>query len=268
MASSNRSRQIFTNRILDSMDRSMFPSVMLYLETEDPNFRLPGMERDWSIFLQGVENGAHQSFDLMHVANDQLNDMFGSILVQLNDALALSDDMKLPAVEMLLKARNQLTDYANNAWKAFDSYTELWFSSVLALKADRLNNVDEKGVSDLAEVFIHLLRQGGMHPFFAWATETYDYHRELKIKDLRVAVQAYIDRGYNPRKVLKFLDQVGMQAAVGQYLKWANLEWQETKNRIKMKAMGLPVPTAEFSDWVSKELLDEDIDDDEGDTNS
>ena len=107
MSSNSRLERNFAAAVCAQMDRSYFPSTMLYVETENPHAR--GQDRDWAVFLHGAENGALAAWNRLQPVIEMAEDTFIKVYQNVEKALELSGDLDVPALEALLAARNATT---------------------------------------------------------------------------------------------------------------------------------------------------------------
>jgi enamine deaminase RidA (YjgF/YER057c/UK114 family) len=251
----------FAAAIVQMMDRSYFPSTLLWVETENPRVR--GIDRDWQVFLHGVENGAKASLGRIQPTVERAEDTFVRCFKHLETALAKSDDLSVEALEDLLAARNVITEYTQYAWKNFYNALKDWASGVLGLHVDRLGAGTAVETASLAAVLLGILHQGAYHPFFGWALATYKDNQDIHISDLREVTVKYLRTPPTDREMLDLLEAMNVQTAVGQYLKWARLEYKEVKDKVVQKSQGMTLPNAELSEWIAAELFNEGEDDDD-----
>ena len=251
----------FASAIVGMMDRSYFPSTLLWVETNNPRVR--GVDRDWQVFLHGVENGAKASLERIQPTIERGEDAVVKCFTHLENALAKSDDLSVGALEDLLAARNVMTEYTQFVWKGFYNALKDWASGVLGLQVDRLGASAETETAALAAILMGILQQDAYHPFFGWALATYKDRRDIHISDLREVTVQYLRTPPTDKEMLDLLNAMNVQSAVGQYLKWARLEYKEVKQKVMEKSQGMTLPRAELSEWIAVELFNEGEDDDD-----
>lgn len=121
-------QRIHVQSILGKLDRSWFPSTLLSIKAENPNDR--GEDLQWQIFLSGATHGAELGFNQMGPRLDSHRVALVDSYQHLEQALLLSDDMEVAALESLLAARNVLAKHLAEEWQHFHDGVLDWTSSL------------------------------------------------------------------------------------------------------------------------------------------
>lgn len=244
------------NVIALQMDRNYFPSNLAYIAAHHPGDR--GTERDWQIFLLGVENGAAASYEMLTPPLCASDTAMGQSLKALERALALSEDMELTALEHMLDARNVLAKHCAKCWEVFDRNIVDWVSSVLGLRMETLMEVEisETAALALGARFVQYLNEGDYHPFFIWLTargEQPGEHNDVTLQDVRRLLGRV---SVPPAALLR--DVIGknpLRRSVREYLDWAKKEHARVVFEIREYSKDAPVPTPAIAKWVADNVL-------------
>lgn len=256
----SKSQSVHRQHVLSKIDRSYFPSVMLGVESSNPEAE--GDDRDWAIFRAGVINGADLSHASMHPRLVRHDATLVEAYIQIDKALEQSDHLEIDALESLLAARNVLARHLKDEWAIYYEAVQAWASGTMGLKVDHLTDNARPDIVGLCEVLLALAAQGRYHPFWAWAVDTYVRRKNMKLGDLRKATHEFLQ--LPPYEEAEELQKtVSMPSAVTQYLQWAKIEYKELRQQITVKAEGLTLPNEELTNWIATSLLDDPADEDE-----
>lgn len=240
-----------TTLIKSQMDRQYFPSNLLYITAHYPGLR--GEDRDWQIFLLGVENGAQASYELLTPPLITSDTAMASSFKSLEKALEACDDLELPALEHLLAARNVLAKHCAKCWEAFEHNIADWVSAVCGLRMETLLKADlsTSACLILGARFLQYLNEGDFHPFFLFLTI-----RDEKQTPTLQQIRNLLTQGTSPPPALlrDVISRVSLGPAVREYLEWAKGEYKSAIAEIREHSKNDPIPTPALATWVAKKL--------------
>lgn len=245
------------------MDPSYFDATLAYVMAHNPGVR--GRDRDWALFLHGVNNGAEASFESFYPLTTKMEETLGKAFSEVEEALAHSDHLELSALEPLLAARNTLAAFTKEAWDRFYHSLQDWASGAVGLKVENLTSTMSQEQEQLVAIQLNaLMTEGRFHPFMVWAIHTYARKEDLSLIGFQAKVAQYLDTPAKPGEITGMIGEVTMIKAVSQYLKWARLEWQAFRAKVHEKALPLVLPDEKLGEWILRDLMqvEEDEDDD------
>lgn len=233
-----------------SMDRSYFPSVLKYLAEAYPEAQ--GRDRDWQVFLSGVDNGAEVSYARFAPIIQDAEGAIASALKSVDVALELSDDLDVPALEHLLAARNRLVAYTQQSWKDFNAALESWFHASVGLQEDTVSSPGPETDNATLLRLIVLARSGDNHPFFAWAYRTRLEGQKVSLSEFARLRLRLFSPGSPVRTVKSVMETRELATLVPQYLTWARDELKAMKQAVIERAGDDLLPTVELATWAAQ----------------
>jgi hypothetical protein len=250
---SNHLERVHVGDIMQSMDRSYFPSVMLNVMAHNPGVR--GVERDWAIFMAGVENGSQLGYERLSPILRHGETTIISAFEHVEKALALSDDLDIPALESLLAARNALAAYTKEAWDHFYDNLNVWASGTLGLRVEHLTSFNEEAVAEMALIFVGMMARKEFHPFYAWIKTTQIDQRELNLKDMRLECERVTSVRPDVEAYRALLKERHMTDMVREYVAWGAAQHKKVKSSVVEESKKYVMPTEKLSEWVATNHL-------------